>query len=194
VTTNGTYVLEVQANGLRDLAGNLGVGSHTATWFVSLTVQSVQPVFNRRGFVTSLVLSFNGPLNQSLAQTVANYALTLAGPDRKFGTRDDRRVSLRYARYREQILSDSLGTRSTVTVTPAAPFRLSQLLQVRVNGQPPRGLRDTFGRILDGGRNGLPGGNFVTVLRATGGSLSAALVDDLLASGASLGVGRSRRR
>ena len=203
-TTTGNYVLEVRADGLRDLAGNLGVGSNTATWFMSLTVQSVQPVFNRRGFVTSLVLNFNGPLDQSRAQTVANYGLTLSGPDRKFGTRDDRRVSLRSARYREQILSDSLGTRSTVTLTPAAPFRLSQPLQVRVNGQPPRGLRDTSGRLLDGDRNGLPGGNFVTVLGGTGSLVSASsatvvptdtgAVDALLASGASVLVGRSRRR
>ncbi len=67
-TTTGNYVLEVRADGLRDLAGNLGVGSSTATWFVSLTVQSVQPVYSRRGLVTSLVLSFNGPLDKSRAR------------------------------------------------------------------------------------------------------------------------------
>ncbi|MFI5453959.1 MAG: hypothetical protein ACHRXM_00755 [Isosphaerales bacterium] len=203
-TTTGNYVLEVRADGLRDLAGNLGVGSSTATWFVSLTVQSVQPAFNRGGFVTSLVLSFNGPLDRSRAQSVANYALTLSGPDRKFGTRDDRRVSLRSARCREQFLSDALGVRSTVTLTPAAPFRLSQLLQIRVNGQPRRGLRDTSGRLLDGDRNGLPGGNFVTVLGGTGGLVSAssatvvpmdtAVVDAVLPSGASVPGGGARRR
>jgi len=203
-TTTGNYVLEVQANGLRDLAGNLGVGSSTATWFVSLTVQSVQSVFNSHGFVASLVLTFNGPLDQSLAQSTANYALTLSGPDRKFGTRDDQRVSLRSARYRAQILSHSLGTRSTVTLTPAAPFRLSQPLQVRVNGQPPHGLRDTSGRLLDGDRNGIPGGNFVAVFGGAGGLLTSAhassvsmetgAVDALLAAGLTGLRGRARRR
>ncbi len=203
-TTTGNYVLEVRADGLRDLAGNLGVGSSTATWFVSLTVQSVQPVYSRRGLVTSLVLSFNGPLDKSRAQGVAKFGLALSGRDRKFGTRDDRRVSLRSARYRTQVLSDSLGTRSTVTLTSVAPFRLSQPLQVRVNGQPPRGLRDTSGRWLDGDRNGLPGGNFVTVLGGVGGLLASAhassvpmepgAVDALPATGATGPRGRARRR
>jgi hypothetical protein len=204
ISPTGNFVLGVQAGGLRDLAGDSGVGSSSATWFVSLTVQSVHPVFNRRGLVTSLVLSFSGPLDQTRAETVTNYTLTRSGPDRKIGTRDDRRVSLRSARYREQILSGGLGTRSTVTLTPAVPFQLSQPLEVRINGQLPRGLRDTSGRLLDGDVNGIPGGDFVTVLSGTSSLVSASsatavpmgpsTVEGLLASGASVMVDHARRR
>jgi hypothetical protein len=71
------------------------------------------------------------------------------------------------------------GTSDTVTLIPGRPFALRKPVQLQVNGQPPAGLHDSFGRLIDGHHDGQPGGNAVVVLRkahhhqhAVGGPLS----------------------
>ena len=46
-------------------------------------------------------------------------------------------------------------------------------MQLRINGQPPAGLQDTIGRLIDGDHNGTPGGNSAALLRRTGAAISA---------------------
>ena len=48
---------------------------------------------------------------------------------------------------------------------------LSKPVQVLINGEPPSGLEDTFGRLIDGDDNGQPGGDAVAVLRGKGVTL-----------------------
>jgi hypothetical protein len=43
-----------------------------------------------------------------------------------------------------------------------------QRVQLTVNGGPKGGLQDSFGRLIDGDRNGQPGGNAVAILGKTG--------------------------
>jgi hypothetical protein len=44
------------------------------------------------------------------------------------------------------------------------PFRLSKAVELRINGLPPSGLKDSLGRLIDGGQDGQAGGDAVAVL------------------------------
>src|SRR5262249_56246449 len=74
--------------------------------------QGVAPdigTFEARGFTlavrrgarhpNAVVLDFSQPMDAVRAEDPANYRLVWAGRDRRFGTRDDRGVRLRHARY-----------------------------------------------------------------------------------------------
>ncbi len=68
---------------------------------------------------------------------------------------------LRRARYEQCVLPGGIGDQSTATMTTRLPFVLTQALQLRVKGQPSTGLADSLGRLLDGDRDGTPGGDIV---------------------------------
>jgi len=65
------------------------------------------------------------------------------------------------------------AARSTVTLTPTKPFSLSKPAQLQVDGVPPSGLMDSFGRLIDGDGNGQPGGNALTALSRGGVKVEA---------------------
>ena len=64
-------------------------------------------------------------------------------------------------------------TTDTVTLTPRKPFALTKPVQLLVEGEPPSGLEDSLGRLIDGDHNGQAGGNAVAVLSRGGATLSA---------------------
>jgi hypothetical protein len=53
----------------------------------------------------------------------------------------------------------------TVELTPTRPFGVFVSVQLTVDGNPPGGLHDEFGRLIDGAGNGQPGGNAVAIFR-----------------------------
>jgi hypothetical protein len=61
----------------------------------------------------------------------------------------------------------------TVTLTPRTPFSLSKPVQITVDGEPPAGLQDSVGRLIDGANNGQPGSNAVAILHRNGVTLDA---------------------
>jgi hypothetical protein len=65
----------------------------------------------------------------------------------------------------------------SVTLTPKKAFALTKPVQLVVNGVPPWGLQDTYGRLIDGANNGQPGGNAIAILSRGGANISA-LADD----------------
>ena len=75
--------------------------------------------------MTGLVLHFSGTLNPAQAQNLVAYQLIMAGRDKKFGTRDDKRVALASATYD--------GTAHNVTLIPKQAFNEIQLQQLTVN-------------------------------------------------------------
>ena len=52
-------------------------------------------------------------------------------------------------------------------------FAVTKLVQLQINGQPPAGLQDGAGRLIDGDHNGTPGGNAVAILSRGGASIEA---------------------
>ena len=65
------------------------------------------------------------------------------------------------------------ATTHKVILTPKTPFALTKPVQLQVDGLPPKGLKDSLGRLIDGDHNGKPGGNAVAVLSHSGVTISA---------------------
>jgi hypothetical protein len=119
--------------------------------------------FDRRGIhrqPTELVLNFGVALDPARAQDVSNYTVILDGGDGRIGTRDDRLIPVGSATY-------NAATRS-VTLRLARQVNLRRLAQLTVRGTPPGGLTDASGTLLDGDRDGRPGGNFVANFQGIG--------------------------
>jgi hypothetical protein len=129
-----------------------------------VTMTGVQEVFNKKHQVTQIVVDFSGPVNAGQADALATYRLTTAGKHGSFTARNARTVALKSVAY-----SDSTDS---VTLVARKPFGLTRPVQLRVAGQPPSGLTDRFGRLIDGNHDGQPGGDAVAVLSKRGVSLA----------------------
>ena len=90
-----------------------------------------------------------------------------------------------------------------MTLIPEKPFALSKPVEVLVEGGPPSGLQDAEGRLIDGNRDGQPGGNATSILSKGGASVVAMVtaapslavadaVDDLVAQSAADGLVHSQ--
>jgi uncharacterized repeat protein (TIGR01451 family) len=108
---------------------------------------------------TRIVLSFSTLLDPIPAGRLGNYRLAAPGRDQLFGTRDDHPLRLR---------SVAVGPDArTVTLTPGPRLGLrGRRFLLSVNGTAPGGLTDQVGNLLDGDRDGRPGGVFVTTFGA----------------------------
>ncbi len=105
---------------------------------------------------TTLIVTFSRSMDAASAENLADYRLVSAGPDHRFGTRDDRAVPIRSVQY--DTASD------TVTILPVHRLRLRQRFQLTILGTPPDGLKDTAGLFLGGARTGQAGSNYVIVI------------------------------
>jgi uncharacterized repeat protein (TIGR01451 family) len=114
----------------------------------------------RRGG-TRLLLTYSKPLNAASATNAAFYRVAQAGRDRRFGTRDDRFSAIR------SISLDPSGTVATIQL--GAKLNRRQRYQLTVTSGAGGGVLDAGGRLLDGDRNGIPGGD-VVVLLVSGGT------------------------
>src|SRR5262249_47367898 len=104
-----------------------------------------------------------GDVIAAQAQNTAEYRLARAGKRGSFTARNARLIKLRSAVYN--------GASDTVTLTPKKPFALTKPVQLQVSGQPPSGLDDTLGRLIDGNRSGQAGSNAVVVLPRGGAAI-----------------------
>jgi hypothetical protein len=127
-------------------------------------VTSVQVVKNKKHQVTGITVDFSAAVNATIAGNVATYRLALPGKRGSFTAKNATVIKLKSAVY--------TGGLDAVTLTPKKPFALTKPVQLVVDGQPPAGLQDTLGRLIDGNHDGQPGGNAVTVITAKGVMLS----------------------
>jgi Calx-beta domain len=137
-----------------------------------VTLDSVQEVKQKR-FVTEIILSFSGALNSKQAATTAEYKLVEAGKKGSFTAKNAKVLKLLSAVYNP--------VNNTVTLKPKQRFPLSTPVELVVNGEPPSGLEDSSGRLIDGNDDGQSGGNAVAILKAGGATISALRVDDAAA-------------
>ncbi|MGZ6074877.1 MAG: Ig-like domain repeat protein, partial [Isosphaeraceae bacterium] len=94
---------------------------------------------------TTLVLTFDKPLDPASAQNLRNYRLV---------NPHGRRGRIVAAVYQPSTL--------TVTLHLAQRLDIHLVYTLTVIGTPPSGVRDTTGKLLDGAGTGHPGSNFVT--------------------------------
>jgi hypothetical protein len=156
----GLVVVGTGPTGVKDTSGLLLDGARTGepgsdysatvpnTYADGPTVRSLQR-FESAGQVTRLVLTASRPLDTASAQTLANYKLT-----------DPRRHVVP--------VMDAAYDPATRAVTLTISQKLSTTLRYRlmVVGKAPRGLRDLWGSLLDGLRNGRPGSNYTSIVPA----------------------------
>ena len=71
------------------------------------------------------------------------------------------------ARRSRSIRPRTLRLTNTVVLSPRSRLNLHLIYRLTVNGSTPGGVTDTFGILLDGAGNGLPGSNFVTNITAS---------------------------
>ncbi len=113
--------------------------------------------------LSSLTVKFNEPIKQSRAEDIRNYRLRLPGKGENFNASDAIAVPVRSASY------DASST--SVTLTLATPLRSRGPVQLRVSGQPGRGIANLAGSLLNGvggGQNQVQAGtDYVTILRLT---------------------------
>jgi len=160
-------------------------------------VSTVQVVKNKKHQVTEILIGFSGALNAAEAQELGIYRLTTAGTHGSFTAKNAQIIKLKSAIYD--------AANDTVALFPKKPFALTKKVQLQVDGVPPSGLEDSFGRLIDGADNGQAGSNADVILSKGGVSLTAlalgstgvpksvnaARVDALLESDALAGVTRS---
>ena len=91
---------------------------------------------------TAFVLTFSQPMDAAGAQDPANYRLVWAGPDHRLGTRDDRVIRIRRARY------DPGSQSVTLRLMHGQP--LHRIVWLTVAGAASGGLTGTAGTPLAG--------------------------------------------
>jgi hypothetical protein len=104
----------------------------------------------KRDLGTEFRIWFDGKLDAVSAQKLTSYILVQAGRDRRFGTKDDRRITLASVKYD--------AARSVVTLRTKTTFRASDRLQLRLLASR---IHDSEGRPIDGNRDGRTGGDYV---------------------------------
>jgi len=144
----GTYTVTAGAAGANSVAFVL-----TNQMGEPPTVVSLQR-FGYHLHPTSLVLSFNQPMDPTPAETLGNYTLVAPGHGHR------RVITLKAAQYN--------AATQAVTLLPSHLLNLHRVYQITVNGMAPLGLTDTAGVLLDGLGNGQPGTDFVALLRGFG--------------------------
>ncbi len=150
---------------ITDVPGTLTVTASTTPPPALVTLTHVQAVTNKKHLVTQIVVTLSGPVNATEAQNVGTYRLATAGKKNSFDARNAKLIKLKSAVYN--------AASNTVTLIPKKPFALTKPVQIRINGQPPAGLQDSLGRLIDGDHNGQPGGNAAALLRRGGATISA---------------------
>ncbi len=125
-----------------------------------VTVTGASDVLNSKNQVTQIVIDFSGPLNASQAVQRFYYRLALPGSNGSYTAKNARVVSPKKPVYN--------ATLYTVTLTPGRPFALTGKAELQIRGNPPNGLRDSQGHLIDGNHDGHPGSNAFVFLSSSG--------------------------
>jgi hypothetical protein len=159
-----------------------------------VTVTGVVDVTNKKHQVTAIHVTYSGAVNSAEAANAATYQLIKQGKHKAFVVSRKSTIAIKSASYDP--------TNNQVTLIPAKPFALSKPVEVLISGEAPSGLQDAESRLIDGNRDGQPGGNATSILSKGGArvaivtaapSLAAAdAVDDLVAQSAADGLAHSQ--
>ena len=150
-----TYAFfSVATNNLGTLQPVPAQAQATTTVAPLVTVTGVSTVTKKK-LVDQVTIRFSGALNSGAAGSVGTYRLATAGKKGSFTAKNATVIKLKSAVYSSQ--------NDTVTLTLKSPLKLTKTVQLEVNGEPPSGLEDSFGRLIDGDDNGQPGGNEIAL-------------------------------
>jgi cyclophilin family peptidyl-prolyl cis-trans isomerase len=123
-----------------------------------VTLSNVQLRENGRHQVVQIDVTFSGAVNAAEAIDLSIYQLTAAGKGGSFTGRGHRTIPLKSAKY--------FANDFEVVLRPRQPFSLQRKVLFQIDGVPPVGLEDVFGRYIDGADNGHPGSDVEMLLRS----------------------------
>jgi outer membrane biosynthesis protein TonB len=103
---------------------------------LAVRVTDVQMV-QKKHMVTGITVDFSGPVNQSAADNIAMYRLSMAGKNGSFNARTAKAIKLRSAVFD--------ATHNQVTLTLKTPLRPVKPVQLTIQGQLDRGIDVTLG-------------------------------------------------
>ncbi len=131
----------------------------SAAVVVDLTGPTISNVLlpNPKAKTTPLLLTFSQDLDLASAVNLANYILVTAGPDKRFGTKDDKKIALRSATYNP--------ITHTVTLLPRKKLSVGVKYRLTVNGTSASGVEDLAGNLLDANLDGRVSGNYVDIFK-----------------------------
>jgi hypothetical protein len=136
-----------------------------------VTMSSVMADTNKKHLVTKVVVTFSGAVNSAEADLTGTYRLATAGKKGSYIAKNAQVIKLKSASFN--------AANDTVTLTPKKAFALTKPVQLVVNGTPPSGLHDSFGRFIDGGNNSIAilrrGGATIEVVAAVESAARLAL-------------------
>ena len=132
-----------------------------------VTATALETTTSKKHLVIGMLVTFSGALNGGEANNVANYHLIMSGKKGVFSSRHSTLIKLSSAYY------DSAT--SSVLLLARKGFSLSKPVELVINGQPPSGLQDSYGRYIDGARTGQTGSNVVSLISYGRVSLSVAV-------------------
>ncbi len=130
---------------ITDVPGTLTVTASTTTPPPLVTMTNVDPVKNKKHLVTQILVNLSGTVNAGEADSLATYRLATAGKKGSFTAKHAQVIKLKSAVYNPA--TDS------VTLTPKKAFALTKPVQLVVDGVPPSGLQDSYGRFIDAGKS-----------------------------------------
>jgi hypothetical protein len=114
-------------------------------------VTSVTPIVENE-MLTGVLVGFNQTLSANRAQITRNYYLKQIGKGRRTGG---------YIPFQTAVY-DPIGR--SVLLTPSRSAPAFGAYRFGIDGRPNHGVTGSNGRYIDGDRNGLPGGNYMTVI------------------------------
>jgi RHS repeat-associated protein/uncharacterized repeat protein (TIGR01451 family) len=155
-----------------------------------VTLKNARLVNNKKHQVTEILVTFSGAINQTEADSTAAYRLATPGKGGSLAAKTAGIIKLKSAVYDSKT--------NTVALFLSKPLALTQPAQLLIYGTGKSGLRDRYGRLIDGDRNGQAGGNATVTIsggRATVSAIQAApmslhtlivpaVADAVIASGA----------
>jgi hypothetical protein len=153
---------------------------------VPLLTSAPPDKLNKKHQVTEVDITFSGQVNSTEADAIATYRLATPGKKGSYTAKNAGIIKLKKAVY--------TGSTSTVALTPKKPFALSKPVQVVVFGTGPTAVEDTYGRDIDGDRNGTAGGNAIAIIGKTGAKINAVTDSQGAAANGSAGMARSSIR
>ena len=159
VTSAGlvTAVAPGESSIFASFQGVTGSSTLTVSQPPLVVLDSISLGFGKRHTVSQIRLNFSGPINVAQAREVGIYRLLAAGAKGGFGAKNAGRIRLKQAVY------DSVH--KVVILTPQKALSLVRPIQLSIDGTLSGGLHDSFGRLIDGNRDGAAGGSAVAVIR-----------------------------
>jgi hypothetical protein len=151
-TKSGTYTVVVRVT---DDDG--GVGTQNLKVTVRPPADTTPPRVvsftpNKKGSALStMLIGFSEAMAPKGVLSLNSYRLVSAGKDRRFGTKDDKRLAIGKVVYNQ--------VKRVATLTPKLSVALNQPLQLIVSGTGA--VTDLALNALDGDKNGKPGGDFI---------------------------------